>query len=245
MATTVDRTLPLPLWAQVADDLTRRVSEGQFDEHFPTDDELCETYGVSRNTAREAVRRLAAEGLVRRQRGRPTAVARPVVEQSIHSLYSLASTVRGQGLEERSEILTTDRRRATPEPASRLGCGLRDEVVYIERLRYAGAEPIAWDRSWLPANLAAPLLDADLSSGGLYEALSTHCSVRITGGSERIVPVVGGPSERRLLRMPPGVAAFCTERLVTSGDVPVEWRRSVIRGDRYCLVATWPTPPRS
>lgn len=245
MVVSVDRSIPLPLWAQVAEDLERRLAGGDFEEHFPTDEELCSTYGVSRHTAREAVRRLADEGLVHRERGRPTIVAVPVVEQSIHSLYSLASTVRGQGLEERSEILTADRRRVTPEAASRLGTGAGDEVVYIERLRYAGGEPIAWDRSWLPAEQAAPLLRADLSTGGLYEALSAHCSIRITGGSERIVPLVAGPTERRLLGMPAGVATFSTERLVMAGSVPIEWRRSMIRGDRYSLVAQWPAPPKA
>ncbi|MDA8063207.1 MAG: GntR family transcriptional regulator [Actinomycetota bacterium] len=244
MAVAADRSIPLPLWAQVAEDLKRRLAEGGFEEHFPTDDQLCAYYGVSRHTAREAVRQLSAEGLVRRQRGRPTSVSRPVVEQSIHSIYSLASTVRGQGLVERSEILTTDRRPVTPEAAAQLRVDEGDEVVYVERLRYAGSEPIAWDRSWLPAELAAPLLGVDLSSGGLYEALSAHCSLRVTGGSERIVPLVSRPAERRLLRMPSGVATFSVERLVLSGSTPIEWRRSLIRGDRYCLVAQWPSPAR-
>lgn len=242
MVTSVDRSIPLPLWAQVAEDLKRRLVGGDFEDHFPTDEELCSSYGVSRHTAREAVRHLSEEGLVRRQRGRPTSVAQPVVEQAIHSLYSLASTLRGQGLEERSEILTADRRRVTPEAAVRLGTGALDEVVYIERLRYAGGDPIAWDRSWLPAEQAGSLLGADLSTGGLYEALSRYCSIRITGGSERIIPRIPGPTERKLLAMPTGVATFSTERLVSAGVVPIEWRRSLIRGDRYSLVAQWPAP---
>jgi GntR family transcriptional regulator len=242
MVISVDRSIPLPLWAQVAEDLKRRLVDGDFEDHFPTDEELCSTYGVSRHTVREAVRHLSEEGLVSRQRGRPTSVALPVVEQSIHSIYSLASTLRGQGVDERSEILTADRRRVTPEAAVRLGTGAADEVVYIERLRYAGGEPIAWDRSWLPAAQAGPLLGAELSTGGLYEALSEHCSIRITGGSERIVPRVPGPTERKLLRMPTGVATFSTERLVSAGALTIEWRRSLIRGDRYSLVAKWPTP---
>lgn len=47
------------------------------------------------------------------------------------------------------------------------------EVVYIEQLRFAGTEPISWDRSWIPADHAAGLLEADLSSGSLYELLAS------------------------------------------------------------------------
>ena len=54
----------MPLWAQVLSDLSDRLRAGEFDERFPTDQELVEAYGVSRQTVREAVRRLADDGLL-------------------------------------------------------------------------------------------------------------------------------------------------------------------------------------
>ncbi len=244
MAGALDRSSPLPLWAQTAEDLRRRLLDGEFHERFPTDEELTRAYEISRQTVREAVRHLAAEGLVVRQRGRGSSVTPPVLEQPLHSLYSLATTVRAGGIEERSEVLAARRRPATAEDATHLALEVGDEVVYIERLRFAGAEPIAWDRSSLRGDRAGGLLEADLSSGGLYELLVEHCAQRITGGEERIRPVVPEPAERRLLRLPPRVAAFSIERLALVGDDPLEWRRSLIRGDRYSLVAQWPPGPR-
>lgn len=246
-ASTLDRSSPLPLWAQIVNDLRRRLLAREFEEHFPTDEELTRDYDVSRQTGREAVRRLIQEGLVVRQRGRGSSVTRPVLEQPLHSLYSLASTVRASGIDERSEVLAAERRPATADVAAQLALNAGDEVTYIERLRYAGTEPIAWDRSWLPADRAGGLLDADLTSGGLYDLLDAHCSLRITGGQERIRPVVPDAAERKLLRLASKVAAFSIERVVLAGDVAIEWRQSLIRGDRYALVAHWPvgTTPRS
>ncbi len=241
MPATVDRSNPLPLWAQIVDDLRRRLLGGEFEQHFPTDEELTGYYEVSRQTVREAVRHLAAEGLVVRQRGRGSSLTPPtILEQPLHSLYSLASTVRARGIEERSEVLAAERRPVTAEVAAQLGVDTTAEVVLIERLRFAGAEPFARDRSWLPASQAGGLLEADLTSGGLYELLASHCSLRITGGWERIRPVIPDPTERRLLRLPPRTAAFSIERLALVGDTPIEWRNSLIRGDRYSLVAQWP-----
>lgn len=241
MTASLDRLSPLPLWAQVTEDLRRRLLGGEFTDRFPSDEELTRYYDVSRQTVREAVRHLTLEGLVVRQRGRGSSVATPVLEQPLSSLYSLASAVRAGGMEERSEVLAAERRPATAEAAMRLGVEATEEVVFIERLRIAGHEPIAWDRSWLPSSLAEGLLSADLSSGGLYELLAAHCSVRVSGGWERIRPVVPEPAERRLLRLGPKVGAFSTERLVRAGGTPVEWRLSLIRGDRYSLVAHWPS----
>ncbi len=236
----LDRTSPLPLWAQIADDLRRRLIGGEFTGRFPTDEELTRDYAVSRHTVREAVRHLSAQGLVTRERGRGSTVTPPVLEQPLNSLYSLDSTVRASGIQPSNEVLAAERRPAPPEAAEQLAIAAGDEVVFIERLRFAGPEPIAWDRSWLPAGPAAGLLGADLASGGLYDLLVAHCCQRITGGWERIRPVVPEPAERRLLRLPAKVAAFAIERLAVAGATPVEWRRSLIRGDRYSLIAQWP-----
>lgn len=241
----MDRSSPLPLWAQIADDLRRRLLDGQFEDRFPTDEELKRHYDVSRQTVREAVRHLTTEGLVVRQRGRGSSVTAPVLEQPLQSLYSLASTVRASGIDERSTVLAAEQRRAPADVAARLGVDVGADAVYVERLRIAGRDPIAWDRSWLPGRAEA-LLGADLSSGGLYELLAAHCSLRITGGWERIRPVVPQPAERKLLRLPPRTAAFSIERLALVGEEPTEWRQSLIRGDRYSLIAQWPAgpPPR-
>jgi GntR family transcriptional regulator len=222
---TLDRSSPLPLWAQIADDLRRRLVDGEFEGHFPTDEELTRDYEVSRQTVREAVRHLTQEGLVVRQRGRGSSVAQPILEQPLHSLYSLASTVRAGGIEERSEVLASECRPAISEVAEQLDVDSGTDVVFIERLRFAGSEPIAWDRSWLRKDQAEALLSADLSSGGW----------------ERIRPVVPEPTDRKLLRLAPKVAVFSIERLALAGEIPVEWRRSLIRGDRYTLIAQWPS----
>ncbi|MGC8465999.1 MAG: GntR family transcriptional regulator [Acidimicrobiales bacterium] len=236
----LDRSSPLPLWAQLAVDLRRRLLEGEFKDRFPTDEELHETYDVSRQTVREAVRQLTQDGLVVRQRGRGSTVSPPVLEQPLHSFYSLASTVRAGGIEERSEVLAFECRSVDSEVARRLDLGDDRVAVYVERLRFAGGEPIAWDRSWLRMDLASGLIGADLSSGSLYDLLALRCSVRITSGSERIRPVVPSAPERKLLQLAPQLAAFSIEREAFVEQTPLEWRRTLIRGDRYSLLAQWP-----
>ncbi len=187
------------------------------------------------------MRRLEIDGLLVRQRGRGTSLTHPVLEQPLHSLYSLASSMRSQGIEERSEVRAVARVAAPEEVATELGISPGGPVVYVERVRLAGGEPIAWDRSWLPAAMADPLVVIDLTHGSIYDVLAAHCAVRITGGWERIRPVVPSAPERELLALPDDVAAFAIERLVLAGETPVEWRRSLIRGDRYSLLAQWPT----
>jgi GntR family transcriptional regulator len=230
----VDRSSPLPLWAQVLGDLTRRLDAREFDDHFPTDQELVEAYDVSRQTVREAVRRLSDEGLLERERGRGTHVRKLEFEHTPGTLEGLFHQVEAHGGVQTSLV----RERGVlkdPQIAERLKLPARTELIHIERLRLADGEPLALDRSWLPARVARPLLDASLTHAGLYDELARACGVRVTGGSERVRPVVPVTADQRALGIASGIAAFEIERLVHSDDVPVEWRQSLVRGDRYSL----------
>jgi GntR family transcriptional regulator len=231
----VDRSSPLPLWAQVLADLTARLGAGEFDERFPTDQELVATYGVSRQTVREAVRRLADDGLIARERGRGTRVRPREFEHTPGTLEGLFHQVEAQGAVQTS-VVRVRRETTDPEIARRLELPARARLVHIERLRLADDAPLALDRSWLPAGVARRLLDAPLTRAGLYDELARLCGVTIVGGTERVRPVVPTAGERRALATAPGVAAFAIERLVWTDEAPVEWRRSLVRGDRYSLV---------
>lgn len=239
--TVVDRSSPMPLWAQIEGDLRARISAGAYDEHFPTDEELVSTYGVSRQTVRQALRRLQTEGLIERERGRGTSVAQPVLEQPLGALYSLALTVTGEGLSERNEILAAERREADGPVSDVLHLGEGEPVAFLERLRFADDEPLSLERSWLPWSRCAKLLEGDLERGPLYRALAECCGIQVTSGTERIAPLIPPGPDRRLLRLPAGSAAFLVERTAMADGQPVEFRRSTVRGDRYRFVAEWPS----
>lgn len=234
-----------PLWMQLLADLRRRIADGDFSAEFPGELALARQYGVSRHTAREAVQRLRREGAVSAERGRPQRVlpAGPdtAIEQRLGTLYSLFATVEGTGREQRSIVRTLDVR-ADGVVAERLGLEGSTPLVHLERLRLAGDEPLAVDRVWLPAHLAAPLLDADFGHTALYDEIARLCGITLTGGQEWIRAVVPTPGERKLLGIAdaPDVAALAVDRLGRSRGHPVEWRHTVVRGDRFTITAELP-----
>ncbi len=85
---------------------------------------------------------------------------------------------------------------------------------FVERVRYAGDEPLALDRSWIPADLGRRLRRDDLEQGSLYDALATRSGVTVVGGSERISPAVPGARLRTQLGLPRGQAVFVVTRVV-------------------------------
>lgn len=228
----------MPLWAQLLEDLRARLDAGEFADEFPTDLELTSDYGVSRHTAREAVRRLQAEGIVSRERGRGTFVRSPTFEQATGAMYSLFRSIETRGLEQRSEVLdlsvTTD-----AEIAGRLGLDPDGELVRLERLRSADGHALAHDTAWLPAEVSRPLLDVDFTHTGLYDELWELCGVRPSAGTEWIATELPDQTERTLLGVSAKQPVFRITRLSSSGQQHLEWRETLIRGDRYTFVAQW------
>lgn len=237
VARPLDRRSPMPLWAQLRDDLNRRLASGAFDAAFPSEMELVATYEVSRHTVREALRRLREAGVLDSARGRTTQVRRDI-EQPLGSLYSLFREVEARGMRQTSEVLAlrTDRE---PAAAAALDLPPEAELIYLERVRLADDEPLAHDRVWLPADLATPLLDADFTHGGLYDELAVRCSLRLTGGRERITACSPTPAQRALLHLPRREACLRVERTGMVDRGTVEHRVTLVRGDRYAVIADW------
>lgn len=236
--TPLDRRSPMPLWAQLEKKLRERLDAGEFDEGFPTDLQLTNDYEVSRHTVREAVRHLNKTGLLKRERGRGTVINRTEFEQSLGTLYSLFQSVESAGVVQTSQVLrleiVTD-----SIAAAHLDVSEGTELVLLERLRLAAGAPLAVDRAWIPGEKARGLLDIDWSHTALYAELAESGAPVPNQGWERLTPVTPSAVDRTLLGLRKTDAVFFLERLGCRDGVAVEWRTTIIRGDRYRFVSDW------
>ncbi|MBW4716911.1 GntR family transcriptional regulator [Saccharothrix obliqua] len=240
----LDRSGARPLWRQLQDDLIHRLRAGEFDAGFPGELTLVEDYRVSRHTVRQALQRLRADGLVVAERGRQPRVSPAAdVEQPLDTLYSLFASVEAAGLAQRSVVRVLDVR-ADGVVADRLDLEGSTPLVHLERLRLAAGRPFAIDRVWLPAELATPIVTADFTRTSLYAVLAERTGVRLDASRESIRAVVPTPAERALLECGPDVACLSVHRQGRAGGRPVEWRHTMVRGDRFAVTAEFPADTR-
>ncbi|WP_051385510.1 GntR family transcriptional regulator [Actinokineospora inagensis] len=225
--------MTVPKWRRVQDDLVRRMRAGEFAQHFPSEVALVDEYLVSRTTIRRALLRLRAEGVVTAERGRRPRV-RVAVEQPLGTLYSLHTSISTAGHAQRSVVrrleIQTD-----GVIADHLGLDGSTPLVHVERLRFAGDDPLAIDRVWLPADHGRPLLTADLTSTGVYAVLD-QSGLRLDRATESIRAIELPAADRAVLTCP---VALSIHRLSHARGVPMEWRHTLVRGDRFTLTAAF------
>lgn len=227
-----------PKWQRVLEDLERRLASGEIAQRFPTDRELVEHYGVSRHTVREAVRHLRARGVIERARGRGSTVTMPQFTPPAGALYSLFREVEAQGLRQWSEVLALDER-VDEQAAGSLGLDPGTPLFHLDRIRYAGEEPLAVDTVFLVPDLGKPLLDADFSHAALYDVLEERLGVRLTGGREVISAIVPDDDIRAVLDLDDHEACLEIRRQGELDDRPVECRVTIVRGSRFALTSDW------
>ncbi len=95
---------------QVADNIRSAIMDGRLkvDERLPTEEDLAKSFGISRPTVREALKRLAAQNLIHSKRG-PTGgnfVKRPDPEGLSKAITGAATLLVGIGAFDIEEIIT-------------------------------------------------------------------------------------------------------------------------------------------
>jgi DNA-binding GntR family transcriptional regulator len=167
---TIDRQSPVPLYHQLAEQLSNAITVGQLQPGDPFENEIAvaERLQVSRPTVRRAIQELVDQGLLVRRRGLGTTVANSKVHRKFE-LTSLYDDLLRDGRQPRTTVL--EHRMVTNErAAAALDVPVETDLLHIVRVRYAGDTPLALLKNWLPPALS-DLTCEDLTDRGLYAAL--------------------------------------------------------------------------
>jgi DNA-binding GntR family transcriptional regulator len=229
----VDRTSPVPLYFQVATRLQELIEQGEIGvgDRIENEVDLAERLGVSRPTTRRAIQYLVERGMLVRKRGVGTQVVHPKVRRPVE-LSSLYDDLVMSDRKPRTDVLDLRVIAAPPDVAEALEVEPGTEVTWIERLRYAGGEPLALMHNAIPVGVLR-LTEADLAERGLYELLRrAGCVPRIA------TQVIGARSasaaEARILAEKRGASLLTMTRTAwDAGGRALEYGSHVYRASRY------------
>ncbi|GAA3593510.1 GntR family transcriptional regulator [Kribbella ginsengisoli] len=231
----IDRTSPVPLYHQLAEQLTAAISDGTLRPGDPFENELAMSgrLSLSRPTVRRAISELVNKGLLVRRRGIGTTVANQMVHRRAE-LTSLYDDLVREGRTPRTEVLSLVCAAQDDRAAEALSLPSGTPLVSIVRLRYAGDQPLAILRNWLPPamnDLTTDLLETD----GLYAVLRAR-GIRPTVARQRIGARNATAEERRTLHMSKAEPLVTMTRSAYDADgSPVEFGDHCYRADQYSV----------
>ena len=234
----VDRTSPVPLYFQAAQHLEQMIESGELPMGTRLDNEtdLAGQLGLSKPTMRRAIEYLVGRGLLVRRRGIGTQVVQAKVTREVE-LTSLYDDLAKTGRDPSTRVVSFGTEPASDSLAVTPGIPAGTPVYVFERLRYAGAEPLALMRNHVPEQLIR-LSAADLQTQGLYN-LFRASGISLWIAKQAIGARAATAAEARALGEKKGAPLLTMERSAYDEQGrAVEHGRHVYRASRYSFDLT-------
>jgi GntR family transcriptional regulator len=192
----------VPLYVEISDALRRRARKAPAGQALPSETELAAQFGVSRMTARQAVKTLEAEGLLYRVPGSGTFASGHEAHRVLNELRSFSSEMSERGYRVRSEVLDQRWVATDPQLQADLALAPRSRAIFLERVRYADDVPMALERTYLTPR-CSPVLELDLAAASLHAALE-EIGIRPTESFGSLVAALAGPDDVEHLKVDAG-----------------------------------------
>lgn len=225
----------VPRYRTIEQSLRERIAGLHAGDHLPSDSDLCAEFGVSRMTARNAMQRLAEEGLVRRMPGRGSFVAEPSTHRRADRLMSFSREMDRRGRVPSSVVVAREIRPAGEREVTALGVHIGDPIVHLQRVRCADGRPVALETAILSGRVSPVVMAADLRDGSLHAAL-VSAGHQLRRGTATISAEAASAEDARLLGTERGGPMLVERRVILDlHGQPVESTESRYPADRYAL----------
>jgi GntR family transcriptional regulator len=227
-----------PLYVRIAAELTDSIANGTYPigAQLPTELELCDRFGISRHTAREALRMLTTAGLVRRrQRAGTVVIAVPSEARFVHEARSL-SDLQQYARTTHLRFAYIGRISLDKARAERFGVKAGDEWIYATGLRLdaTGDRPICVTRLFLNPALTGIEDTLRSSHEAVYALIEREHGIAIATVAQEFQGVVLDVHDAGNLGMPVGTPALqVTRSYFDERGRLIEHAESIHPSDRF------------
>lgn len=230
-----------PAYLEIAARLRAHIEGSPLAPHtpLPSERELSAMFGVSRMTARAAVKQLEQEGYVYRRVPRGTFVAEPRIPLRIGSF---SQEITRTGRRPSAELVWAETDKASPDVREALNLRAGDRVHALQRLRRANGEPLALETTYFPEAVYPELLDGPLD-GSLWAVLRERAGViPVRALADLQVVALDDHSAHQLGVAVGSSAMLLIRRTFDADDRCFEYAHDLYRADRASFSVDAPIP---
>lgn len=235
VVTWLDQTSGVPLYMQIERILGEQIESGKLQPgtQIPNESDLCDSYGVSRITMRQAVARLVQRGLLAREQGRGTFVRDQSLIAGSRGVTSFSAELDALGVKAGSHVLSARVTSAALAGATSLRIDDDARVFRLRRLRTGNGAPMGIQTSLLPLDRFPDLDQIDFEDRSLYATLEETYGVVAMEAYETFTVGGAGNDDAQILGVEAESHVVQVERISFDSVGPFEQVKSVMRGDRY------------
>ncbi len=235
----LERKSGVPLYYQIQQRLISQIRSGEYrpGQPLPSLQEIAARLGVSQMTARQAIRALCDQGLMYSKQGKGTFVSGFKHERNFRQVLSFTEEMRMRGSAPSSRVLSFRAEPATREVRTALDLSSGQKVFRLRRIRYSDGRPMGIECSCLPQQICPDLMDTFDPSKSLYQELAERYGIQMEVTDEVVEVGKATAKDAALLKVVAGSPVFLFTRTgYGENGRPLEYVKSIYRGDRYKIV---------
>ena len=167
-------------------------------DKLPSEGDLMELYGASRDTVRKALDLLVQDGFIRKAKGKPAVVLDKKFNFPVSEIASFKEIYRFSDSKPKTYVENLEIVKNDPKLMEALQIGPEDEAFVLERVREIEGEKIIIDKDYFSRKVVdnLPLRAAQDS---VYEYLEQEVGLKIGFAMKEITVQMAGDEDRRLL----------------------------------------------
>lgn len=226
--------LPVTLQYQLKTELYEKINSGLWPEGFkiPSETELCDEFSISRTTVREVLNEMVQSGYIIRKQGKGSYVAKPSVEQTLTSNYSLSADLEQQGKTSEFILLSFQTVDAKSSSIDLFGLHPGEKLFEVIRIRTIDDQVFAWEKALVPEKLMKGATAKMIEQKGLYPTIKELSGLYPVEAEERIEAVICPESICRAMKLPENTPVMKVKRNTISQSGYIEKCESYIYGQR-------------
>lgn len=229
------------LHKKLNDALLEEILQMKAGQKIPSERQLCEIYGVSRTTVRNAILDLEYQGKLRRIQGKGTFVTAPKdSRENLSHYYSFTEETKKRGKIPRSAILEYHIVKASIQVKEALGLFMGEDVIEFLRLRLANEEPMMLERTFIPYNQFPEVTRKMLETVPLYDIFEKQYNRKIYTVNESFSVALLDTKQADLLGEKAHHPCLKIERKSYDiDDRAIEFTTSVAAGNKFNYETTY------
>lgn len=179
----IDKNSLVPIYEQIVHYINKNIETGEWKKgtKISTEKELMEKFDVSRGTIKKAISTLVDQQILTQKQGKGTFV----IDENIsfpfaEGLISFSESMKNQGIEFHTELISMDIKKANKEIATLLNIKTGDNYLFLERTRSVHDEVIMFIQNNINLHLAPDIEHADFENESLFNIIEKHSNHKVS-----------------------------------------------------------------
>ena len=219
-----------PKYEIIKDYVVNGIKAGDFVDLIPSENQLAETFDVSRMTARKAIEAIEQEGIVERTPGKGTFVKKQQhYTTGFYRVRPFRKWADDLGVPLTDKIIEYDVINPPKHVARQFR--VRNRLFYIRRLWLFANKPVRYEIRYIRPDICKGLVRDDLKNRSVLGILIKKYKLALTKIDQSMEAVALPTEIASLFQVNPGYPAFYFKRMMYSFAEPVSYVEYYMRGE--------------